>query len=69
MDGEKQRVFHVDIGRENVAGALNKKARRHDTGESEFTMLSRMKSSVVSIKRCLEKLGWSYNVCGSYLNF
>lgn len=55
-------MFHVDIERENVAGALNKKARRHDTGESEFTMLSTMKSSVVSIKRCLEKLGWSYDV-------
>lgn len=57
MDGEKQRVFHVGIGRDNVAGSLSKKAIRHETVDREFTMLSRMKFIVVSIKRCLENLG------------
>jgi len=46
MDGEKQRVFHTDIERETVAGALSKKAIRHDTGDSEFIVLSRMKFTV-----------------------
>lgn len=57
MDGEKQRVFHVGIGRDNMAGSLSKKAIKHETVDREFTMLSRMKFIVVSIKRCLENLG------------
>lgn len=48
MYGEKQKVFQVDLRRENMAGTLNKKAIMHNIGDSEFTMLYRMKFSMVS---------------------
>lgn len=65
MDGQEQREFHVDMGRENVACALSQKARMHSIGDSEFTIYYiGWKFTVVSFERCLEKSGQRYDIVG-----